>query len=260
MCLGTHLRERIKLQEEELFAVRDPEIAAAPNKAARKRMIDKLPQTNPALGEAFEAAKHGAPSARAMASSGLPGASHHRGRRRQYLRPLRGARTGVLAGARGRAGIVVPTNIATDDTTKTFFGDVVEKQALASLYDFENREKLFPAVDSRYKLCLLTLSATPSRRCSPSRHAGRAPTRRAPPLSTLTPEEIALFNPNTRTMPSSTRVDVELTRKIWSARASARQRAHRGEPVGREVLADVRHVQRQRPLRHRAPRGLRAVV
>jgi len=29
---------------------------------------------------------------------------------------------------------------------------------LVSLYDFENRENIFPAVDSRYKFCLFTVS------------------------------------------------------------------------------------------------------
>ena len=34
----------------------------------------------------------------------------------------------------------------------------MEKQSLVSLYDFENRQKLFPAVDSRMKFCLLTVT------------------------------------------------------------------------------------------------------
>ena len=35
--------------------------------------------------------------------------------------------------------------------------DLVEKRQLFSVYDFENRDKLFPAVDSRMKFSLLTL-------------------------------------------------------------------------------------------------------
>ncbi len=46
-----------------------------------------------------------------------------------------------LIAPRGRAGIIVPTGIATDDTNKTFFGDLVAHRALASLYDFENRRR-----------------------------------------------------------------------------------------------------------------------
>ena len=54
--------------------------------------------------------------------------------------------------------MIVPSGIATDDTTKVFFADLVDRRSLVSLYDFENREKVFPGIDSRIKFCLLTLS------------------------------------------------------------------------------------------------------
>ena len=49
---------------------------------------------------------------------------------------------------RGRAGCVLPTGIATDDTTKHFFQDVTETKSLVSLFDFENRRGLFPAIST----------------------------------------------------------------------------------------------------------------
>ncbi|MCK4486360.1 MAG: N-6 DNA methylase, partial [Desulfobacterales bacterium] len=55
--LGNPPWERIKLQEKEFFAQKDPEIAGAPNAATRKRLISKLPETNPALWKAFQDAK-----------------------------------------------------------------------------------------------------------------------------------------------------------------------------------------------------------
>jgi len=58
--LGNPPWERIKLQEEEFFASRDPEIAAAQNKAARQKLIDTLTRSNPNLAAAFEDAKHAA--------------------------------------------------------------------------------------------------------------------------------------------------------------------------------------------------------
>ena len=60
---------------------------------------------------------------------------------------------------RGRAGLIVPTGIATDDSTKAFFSALVRSGRLASLYDFENRGKIFPGIDSRIKFCLLTIGA-----------------------------------------------------------------------------------------------------
>src|SRR5215813_190643 len=52
--LGNPPWERVKLQEEEFFASRDPEIAKAKNAAARKKMIAALPESNPALAIEWE--------------------------------------------------------------------------------------------------------------------------------------------------------------------------------------------------------------
>ena len=213
--LGKPPWERIKLQEEEFFAQRDPQIAAAPNKAARARLIAALQETNPALFQEFEDAKHAAECAsKFMRQSG-----------RYPLTAVGDVNTYALfaehfrnlTGAAGRAGVIVPTGIATDDTTKDFFGDLVEKRAIASLFDFENREKLFPAVDSRMKFCLLTLSGAPVKQAQFVFFATRVEHLRDERRRfTLDPAEIALFNPNTRTMPVfRTRADAELTRKIY---------------------------------------------
>ena len=45
--------ERVKLQEKEWFAERCPEVANAPNAAARKRKIDALKAENPALHQQY---------------------------------------------------------------------------------------------------------------------------------------------------------------------------------------------------------------
>src|SRR5208283_1335158 len=58
----------------------------------------------------------------------------------------------------GMAGILVPSGIATDDTTKEFFNDLMDRKALVSLYDFENRNKIFEDVDGRFKFSVLVFS------------------------------------------------------------------------------------------------------
>ena len=55
----------------------------------------------------------------------------------------------------GLAGLLVPSGIATDDTTKEFFGGLMETKRLVSLYDFENRDKVFADVDGRFKFSAL---------------------------------------------------------------------------------------------------------
>ncbi len=55
--LGNPPWERVKLQEQEFFAARDPTIAAAPNAAARKRLIADLRDVDIPLHAEFVAAK-----------------------------------------------------------------------------------------------------------------------------------------------------------------------------------------------------------
>ena len=54
VVLGNPPWDRIKLQEKEWFATRVPEIANAPNAAARRKMIAQLAQDDPELYAAFE--------------------------------------------------------------------------------------------------------------------------------------------------------------------------------------------------------------
>jgi len=213
--LGNPPWERIKLQEEEFFAARDPQIAAAPNKAARQRLIDQLTQTNPTLAEEFEAAKHTAECYSKFVRNSVRYPLTAVGDVNTYALFAEHFRN--LTSAVGRAGVIVPTGIATDDTTKDFFGDLVDKRSLASLFDFENKEAIFPGVHRSYKFCLLTLSGAPIKQARFVFFATlvehlRDKRRRF----TLDPAEIALFNPNTRTMPVfRTRADAELTRAIY---------------------------------------------
>ncbi|WP_029214558.1 Eco57I restriction-modification methylase domain-containing protein [Kallotenue papyrolyticum] len=214
VVLGNPPWERIKLQEEEFFTSHDQQIANAPNKAARARLIQELPKTNPVLATLFARAKH-----RAEAQSRFVRASGRFpltavGDVNTYALFAEHARD--LLNDRGRAGIIVPTGIATDDSTKAFFGDVSQRCQLVSLFDFENREAIFPDVHRSYKFCLLTLGTTAqSTRFSffltdPRQVEDR---RR---VFELTAEEIALLNPNTRTVPVfRTRTDAELTTKIY---------------------------------------------
>jgi hypothetical protein len=118
----------------------------------------------------------------------------------------------------GRAGIIVPTGIATDSPNQEFFRYIVENNHLRSLYDFINRKGFFPAVDDRYKFSLLTLAGDNIQKDDfelsfylEDLDDLQTPKRRF----RLSPEEIAILNPNTKTCPTfRTRDAAELTLKI----------------------------------------------
>jgi len=207
--------EMVQHDPEEFFSIRDPRIANAPNMAIRRRMIEELKETNPTLYNAFWSEQH--------ANDALKKFLHNSNR---YPRTGRGRINMAylftelaleLISDRGRVGIVVPTGLVTDSFTQVFSSYLLETGHIVSLYDFENREKLFPAVDSRYKFSLLTLSGKPVERNEFAFFLTRAEQLRDERRRfTLSPEDFALLNPNTRTCPVfRTRQDAELTKAIY---------------------------------------------
>jgi hypothetical protein len=151
--LGNPPWERVKLQEKEWFAERRPDIADAPSAATRKRLIEKLAIENPALYSAFvEDVRQADGESHVLRDSGLfPLCA--RGDVNLYAVFAEAMRQHLAP--EGRMGAVLPSGIATDDTTKFFFQAVTESHSLVSLFDFENKG-IFPGVDSRYKFCLFT--------------------------------------------------------------------------------------------------------
>ena len=221
VVLGNPPWERIKLQEQEFFAARSPEIAGAQNKAARARLITALEiapkdSTEHALYVAFIAAKH-----KAEAISEFVRIPDDEGGR--FVLTGRGdVNTYALFAelfsrlTRDRAGVIVPTGIATDATTAAFFAALVEERRLAQLVDFENRDRLFP-IDSRIKFSLLTLGRNEGAARFAFFLTDPAKLAETERNFTLSPEQIAAINPNTRTVPVfRSRADAELTAKIYA--------------------------------------------
>ncbi|MCE6967196.1 Eco57I restriction-modification methylase domain-containing protein [Cereibacter sphaeroides] len=222
--IGNPPWERIKLQEQEFFAARSAEIANAKNKAARDKLITALSKAAPGTPEQrlyanFVTAKRAAEAASFFM-------------RRSGRFPLTGtgdvntyalfaehfanlARQPKGDGPAGRAGVIVPTGIATDSSTSAFFGNLVSTQRLTALFDFENREKLFAAVDSRMKFSILSIG--------PSAVAefaffllNTAMMEDKERRFMLSPEQISKINPNTKTAPVfRSRADAELTTKLY---------------------------------------------
>ena len=216
--LGNPPWEVVRLQEKEWFQKRSPDIAAAPNAAARKRMIIALAAADPPLHQAFEAAlRVAAGASRLLRDSGrypLCG----RGTINLYAVFVELMRN--ILSERGRAGCVLPTGIATDDTTKVFFADVVAQRSLVNLFDFENRSGLFPDIDSRTKFCLFTVGGQSGPTIDRAEFVFFAHAvdelRDSERQFTLSPEDIALLNPLTQTCPIfRSRRDAVLAKAIY---------------------------------------------
>jgi hypothetical protein len=223
VVLGNPPWERIKLQEQEFFAAREPEIAQAPNKAMRTRLIAKLKEAargtpERVLYEEFESAKRTAEAAsiytHLTAEEGGRFPLTGRGDVNTYA--LFSELFSTLAQKRGRAGIIVPTGIATDVTTRFFFQHVIEERKLISLFSFYETRLVFTETDEKGSFCLLTLGSTGN---DPefvfevrTVHDFKEFERRF----VLSASDIARINPNTRTAPVfRSRADAELASKIY---------------------------------------------
>ncbi len=248
VVLGNPPWERIKLQEQEFFAPLAPEIAEAPNAAARGRLIAALAAAEPdsrerALYDSFEQAKRTAEAASVFAR--VPAEEGGRfpltGRGDVNTYALFAELFSKLASPRGRAGVIVPTGIATDATTAPFFRSLVESERVSSLFSFFEIRLIFPATDDRNSFCLLSIG--------PQREGGAEfafqlgstaqldePERRF----TLTPADIARINPNTKTAPVfRSREDARLTAKIYDHVPVLMEKARHaaGDPWGLSFMA-----------------------
>ena len=123
VVLGNPPWERIKLQEKEFFASRDPPKLARGEQAARGEARRGLPTRETRTHVEWSLAVHGAEgqSKFVRVSDRFPLCG--RGDVNTYSIFAELARR--LAGSAGRAGIIVPSGIATDDTTKFFFRDLI---------------------------------------------------------------------------------------------------------------------------------------
>lgn len=229
--LGNPPWEKNKLQEQEWFANRYPAIAGAAG-ATRRRYIELL-----AKGQLsnYLAGKEGAPPNRAdielyqwfQAEQHLSRATSQFYTAKEARYPLTGkgdvnlyalfAETCChLCKPDGHVGILVPSGIATDASTSEFFGSLVDNQRLMCLYDFENRAKLFPAVDSRLRFSALV--SAPSDTVTASfflTHPQQL--QEAPRRLTFAAQDFRVINPNTGTIPiPRSAKDAELMLKVYA--------------------------------------------
>lgn len=216
VVLGNPPWERVKLQEQEFFAPRDEEIATAQNAAARKKLIARLPTTNPELWNEWVAA-----SRRAEGESQLIRQSGRyplcgKGDINTYAIFAEHNRS-VLA-PQGRAGFIVPSGIVTDDTTKEFFVDLVDRRMLSSAFHFENEEKVFPGVHNAFRFVLLTISRGQTADAADLVFFARQTSALDDQERhfSLRPLDFSMLNPNTRTCPTfRSRRDADLNLAIY---------------------------------------------
>jgi hypothetical protein len=225
IVLGNPPWERIKLQEQEFFAAREPMIAEAPNAAARGRLIAELKQAPSGsrewrLHRDFEIAKRIAEASSIFAriSAADLGRFPLTGKGDVNTFALFAELFSSCTSKRGRSGIIAPTGIVSDANTAAYFSSLVRAERLVSVYSFENEALFFPNVHHAFKFCLLVSGNKEA--TSPTDYSiflryvdDLQDVRRHFEFSS---EQITKVNPNTQTAPLfRSAADAELTLKIY---------------------------------------------
>lgn len=161
VVLGNPPWEQVLLNEEEWFAQRHPEIAAAPNSAAREALIEGLGSESMSLVADFAAAVRAVDGEAAFVRNS--GAYPITGRGRINTYSLFQERVEKAVHPVGRVGVILPTGALTDFSQAGVTAVLVREARLATAFDFENGAKAdggkwFPSVHSQTRFVLLAFA------------------------------------------------------------------------------------------------------
>ncbi|MEW8494550.1 MAG: N-6 DNA methylase [Candidatus Thiodiazotropha taylori] len=220
-----------QLSEEEYFASRAPSIAAlkgAKRKAAIKLMVDE----NPEVWRQYQVDKRSIEGLNLFFREAGRNPLTARGKLNLYA--LFAEFFAQAINKHGRAGVIVQSSIAIDNSTKDYFRHIIDEGVLESFYEFENRGFFDAGHGHMVRFALVTLHGSQTG----NKHAdfffqGKElnELKMAERHFSLTAEEIALINPNTRTCPIfQSKQDAELTKKLYHASSVLIREADEEEP------------------------------
>ena len=215
--IGNPPWERFTLKNREFFDTSAPHVLEAPTAAESRRLIEKLQKTNPGLYQKYITARNSAE--KTMTYIRQCGRFPLTGKGDINTYAIFAELAHSIVSPTGRVGLLVPTGIATDKTNEDFFAKLANSQTLSGLYDFENRKKIFPDVDGRYKFSVLLFGGSKNKSKSAdfvffAREMSDLKDEKR--HIDLSPSDFKLLNPNTQTCPIfRSRRDANLTKYIY---------------------------------------------
>lgn len=215
--IGNPPWKKPKLQQKVFFQIFDPIIATTKKKSDRDKLISKLPENNPELFLKYQRALHNSESISLFLRESQVYPLAGRGDVNYYAVFSELCRK--IINNCGRSGIILPIGIATDDTTKFFFQDIILKKSLVSLIGLTNWAMIFPMIGDRESFCLFTVTGSKGNIENPD-YAFHihfySELEEKDRYFTLTPEELELLNPNTLTSPVfRSKIDAEIAKGVY---------------------------------------------
>jgi hypothetical protein len=219
VMVGNPPWDKIQPEETKFFAAVRPDIAQAKSAKVRKSLIAALPESDPDVAvlwrdhkREIEGISHILKSSTAYPLSGGGNLNLYRSFTELNMR---------LISTNGRAGIIVQTALATGDTGKLLFDNLMSRGILVRFLDFENRNRFFQDVDIRFRFCLLTMGCGNSHKDGISAQFGwllhelsevTIPGR----LIELSAADLKLFNPSSQTCPIIiSQKELDVTRHLY---------------------------------------------
>jgi len=215
--LGNPPWKKIKIKQQEFFSTRDLEIATAQNKSTREKLIKNLNQRNPSLLVEYHNHLHYAEKESIFCRFSYRYPLTGKGDINSYT--LFSELNRNLINNKGRVGLICPPGIATEDTTKDFFKDLMETKSIVSLQGFINERFLFPGIEHNIWFCLLTIGAKNSTKKSDFIYEcySISDLKQHQRYFQLELDDVKLINPNTSTAaPFRTNIDATLTKKLYT--------------------------------------------
>ena len=212
--IGNPPWDRMKLQRIEWFAERDRKIALLHRAEDRKQAIAKIISEGGKLADDFIKAE--SREAAAMRVARTCGEYPLLGGGDINLYSLFVERATHLINKKGMVGLLTPSGIYGDKTASEFFRKISTGGQLHALIDFENRAKLFPDVDSRFKFCALIMGGKPKKEPAELAFYLHDVEEIKERRISLAPDDFARVNPNTGNAPIfRNQRDADLTLDIY---------------------------------------------
>ena len=215
--------DKVDFEDKKYFSAIEPSIADLAGQGRRTRILE-WEEEHPEEGKRYRAARRERKATFGFAASSGAYKKCAQGLTAPGVNSLQtdqlfAERFVAIAAPDSRIGCIIPTAIATGAGGQYLFGGFTDRGAVVSLFDFENRKGIFPGVDSRQKFCLLSLTGKVFREPE-ARFAffvlDPVELDDADRVFTLAPEDIALINPNSGTLPIfRSRRDAALTADIY---------------------------------------------
>ena len=151
------MRLPCKLQPEapKFFSHHYPEIANAGSGAIRDKLIKKLEVNDPSFHQSWleyrrhiAGISHTLKSSKFLFNSSIGNINLYRSF---------GELASLLMSAKGAAGIIVQSGFVTDSSASNLLINLVNKNKLKRVFDFENKKKFFPEVHAQFRFSLVTL-------------------------------------------------------------------------------------------------------